>query len=154
VRPRNNSPLLRIGLLILTTTLAVGLVAFLRGPEQAGLGFFSLSSIAIVTCLIVGNIFPLRNFGVALYIERPLAVYSAFYFLYFVPGYLLFFSSKQIPTHNEFKIAVLILLGYLGLWCGLKMSQKKSRVQRRTLCLTFSQAEAMLWIAYFGAAWC
>jgi hypothetical protein len=152
VRPRASSPYLKIGSLILMTTLAVGLVAMFRGPGQAELAFFSLSSIAVVTCLIVGNIFPLHSFGVALYVERPLAVYSAFYFLYYVPAYLLFFFSGLIPTHNEVKIAALILLGYLGLWCGFRMSRKLSRVRSRTLWLTFGQAEAMLWVAYFGAA--
>jgi hypothetical protein len=152
MKSRIGSPNLRIGLLALTATMAVGLVALFRDPGQSELAFFSLSAIAIVTCLIVGNIFPLRSFGVALYVQRPLAVYSAFFFLYYVPVYLLFFFSEQTSTHNEVRIAVLILLGYLAFWCGLKMSLKGPRVQRPTLSLTFDQAEAMLWVAYFGAA--
>jgi len=143
---------LRIGVLALAATLAVSLVALFREPGQAELAFFSLSAIAIVTCLIVGNIFPLRSFGVALYVQRPLTVYSAFFFLYYVPVYLLFFFSEQTSTHNEARIAVLILLGYLAFWCGLKLSLKGHHSQRRLLRLTFNQAEAMLWIAYFGAA--
>jgi hypothetical protein len=149
---RIGPPSLRIGLLLLTATLAVGLVALLSNPGQSELAFFSLSAIAIVTCLIVGNIFPLRSFGVALYVQRPLAVYSAFFFLYYVPVYLLFFVSERTSTHNEARIAVLILLGYLAFWCGLKISLKGPRAQRRPLCLTFNQAKAMLLIAYFGAA--
>lgn len=150
MRPRTHSPYLRIGLLVLITTTAVGLVALLRRSEQAELGFFSLAAISIVTCLILGGIFPLRNFGVALYVESPLAVYSAFYFLYYVPAYLVFFFSKQIPTHNDLRIAVLILLGYLGLWCGLKMTRKGLSSEGRTLRLTFGQAEALFLVAYFG----
>jgi hypothetical protein len=152
VRLRTDSSYLRIGLLILITTFAVGLVAVFKGPGQAELDFLSLGSIAMVTCLIVGNIFPLHSFGVALYAEHPLVAYSGFYFLYYVPAYLLFFFSGRIPRHNEAKMAALILLGYLGLWCGLRMNPKHPRVRRQAPRLMFSQAEAMLWVAYFAAA--
>jgi hypothetical protein len=140
---------LGIALLFLTTNLAVGLIALFTGLGHTELAFFSLSSIAIVTCLILGNVLPVRSFGIALYAEHPLAVYSSFYFLYYVPVYLLAFFSERIPAHNEARIAVLILVAYLGFWCGLKMSAKG---RRHLVCLTFSQAKAMLLIAYFCAA--
>lgn len=127
----------------------MGLVALFAGLGRAEIAFFSLSSIAIVTFLILRNILPVRRFGVALYAERPLAVYSAFYFLYYVAVYFLAFFSARIPTHNEAKIAVLILLGYLGVWCGLAMNGKSRRGPIR---LTFSQAQAMFLVAYFCVA--
>jgi len=76
----------------------------------------------MATNLISLNLFDDRG-KFSIHISRPLSIYGIFYLLYYVLPYLWLFASGLLPERNELTIAFLILVGFVALHLGLKVSR-------------------------------
>jgi hypothetical protein len=145
VRPRASSPYLRIGLLTLITTLAVGLVAVFRGPNDgelitlvvlfaaASLGFvnsqgqfsgrrvFEIPCFLTIACLIEFGLVPLlRHFGVDPY----------------------FNSYPTVDDGTLVRGLLYLIAGMIGFWAGCACFARKKGQRERPLLSEQGRSDA------------
>jgi hypothetical protein len=110
---------------------------------------WSLLIITMLTAFIVVNI-GRSSAGIRMDVTSPLALYSIFYFLYYILPYLLLFFTDQLPKGNDRTIAFLLSLGYLAYYAGAKCSRPLERGSISVAWLGKREAQVLLGLCIVG----
>jgi hypothetical protein len=141
-------------LLIIGVVLTAGIALGSVGSDEVGATEI-LFIIAIgILGVVIGYTLISPNGSLSRFdIAHPLSFYGFFYLLYYLLPGVLVALGHSVPRVDLLPIAGLIILGYVGLWAGIKVSGINTKFVRRCeLNVSMSEAWGLLWLCYAGAA--